>query len=103
MDFQPFFQDRPVQGLDVVGSYIYLPVIFPGVKLCKFEKVDLNVVFLHHQVAFVISASKLLKAQTVQVKFPGNGFVPHGYFRVDVREHLLDINWYESYDSFAIA
>ena len=84
---QIFVQRQAVPILDVVGSDIDLPIVFLGVEAFKLKKVNLDVVFLYHQIALEVGTAKFRETQLVQVKVPGPDLVAHGEFGMDVCQH----------------
>lgn len=48
-----------LQCIDVIGSDVHLPIVFLGIKLLEFKKLDLNAILLYHQVPLVVSALHL--------------------------------------------
>lgn len=78
--------EGPVQFVNMICPDIDLPVILLWIQSGEFKKVDLDLVFFHHQVSRVVR-SELIETKPVDIKFPGGGFVTHGKFGVDGSEH----------------
>src|SRR5690554_6839504 len=78
MDFDALVQKSLIQHIDLIGSKIYLAVIFPGIELFEHKKMYLEILFFHHQIIIIIRISPFGESQFVDVVIPGNVFVPHG-------------------------
>lgn len=87
-----------VKRVNIICPDIYLTVVFCGVKCFEFEEVNLDIVFLHHEVGREAWPAQFGESQLADVKIPRDRFVAHGELGVDGCEHGEGDGWMKIQD-----
>jgi hypothetical protein len=87
MDGHFVLQEGLIESLNVISTDIHLAVVFQRIQVRKCEEMQLDMIFLEHQVAVKILLAYGLKAQLADIKISCCGFAAHGQFGEDVGEH----------------
>jgi hypothetical protein len=77
-----------VKTVDIVSPNINLSVVFKGIKVTEFKKMNFNLVFSYDQIVAIVG--KQGKAQLVQVKILGAGRLTHWQFGINARKHAVE-------------